>query len=57
MPGETMQDALAWIRDDLKTEPYYKTIARSESERGSYDAAASKQAMARTLEFFGKHVG
>jgi carboxymethylenebutenolidase len=26
-------------------------------ERGSYDAAASKQAMARTLEFFGKHVG
>jgi carboxymethylenebutenolidase len=26
-------------------------------ERGSYDAAASRQAMARTLEFFGKHVG
>jgi carboxymethylenebutenolidase len=26
-------------------------------ERGSYDATASKQAMARTLEFFGKHVG
>ena len=26
-------------------------------ERGSWDAAASKQAMARTLEFFGKHVG
>ena len=26
-------------------------------ERGSYDAAASKQAMARTLELFGKHVG
>ena len=26
-------------------------------ERGSYDVAASKQAMARTLEFFGKHVG
>lgn len=27
------------------------------NERGSWDAAASKQAMARTLEFFGKHVG
>jgi carboxymethylenebutenolidase len=26
-------------------------------ERGSYDAAASKQAMARTLEFMKKHVG
>ena len=26
-------------------------------ERGSYDAAASKQAMARTLELFTKHVG
>ena len=26
-------------------------------ERGSWDAPASKQAMARTLEFFGKHVG
>jgi carboxymethylenebutenolidase len=26
-------------------------------ERGSYDATASRQAMARTLEFFGKHVG
>ena len=26
-------------------------------ERGSFDAAASKQAMARTLELFGKHVG
>ena len=26
-------------------------------ERGSYDAAASKQAMARTLEFMAKHVG
>ncbi|MFZ5780691.1 MAG: dienelactone hydrolase family protein [Pseudomonadota bacterium] len=26
-------------------------------ERGSYDAAASRQAMARTLEFFGKHLG
>ncbi|MBI3197448.1 MAG: dienelactone hydrolase family protein [Rhodospirillales bacterium] len=26
-------------------------------ERGSWDAAASKQAMARTLEFFGKHIG
>ena len=26
-------------------------------ERGSYDAAASKKAMERTLEFFGKHVG
>jgi carboxymethylenebutenolidase len=26
-------------------------------ERGSWDEAASKQAMARTLEFFGKHVG
>lgn len=26
-------------------------------ERGSWDAAASKQAMARALEFFGKHVG
>ena len=26
-------------------------------ERGSWDAAASKQAMARTMEFFGKHVG
>ena len=26
-------------------------------ERGSWDAAASKQAMARTLEFFAKHVG
>ena len=26
-------------------------------ERGSWDAAASKQAMARTLEHFGKHVG
>lgn len=26
-------------------------------ERGSYDAAASKQAMARTMEFFKKHVG
>jgi len=34
----TLQDALAWIRDDLKGEPYYKTIAWSESERGSYDA-------------------
>ena len=26
-------------------------------ERGSWDAAASKQAYARTMEFFGKHVG
>lgn len=26
-------------------------------ERGSWDAPASKQAMAHTLEFFGKHVG
>jgi carboxymethylenebutenolidase len=26
-------------------------------ERGSWDAPASKQAMARTLEFFGKHIG
>jgi carboxymethylenebutenolidase len=26
-------------------------------ERGSYDATASKQAMARTLEFMAKHVG
>jgi carboxymethylenebutenolidase len=26
-------------------------------ERGSWDAPASKQAMARTLEFFAKHVG
>ena len=26
-------------------------------ERGSYDAAAAKQAMARTLEFMAKHVG
>ena len=26
-------------------------------ERGSWDAAASKQAMARTMEFFKKHVG
>ena len=26
-------------------------------ERGSYDAVASKQAMARTLEFMAKHVG
>jgi len=26
-------------------------------ERGSYDATASRQAMARTLEFFGKHLG
>ena len=26
-------------------------------ERGSWDAAASKQAMTRTLEFFSKHVG
>jgi len=26
-------------------------------ERGSWDAAASKQAMARTMEFVGKHVG
>ncbi len=33
-----LQDALTWIRDELKSEPYYKTIAWSESERGSYDA-------------------
>ena len=26
-------------------------------ERGSFDAAASRQAMGRTMEFFGKHVG
>jgi dienelactone hydrolase len=26
-------------------------------ERGSYDAAASKQAMGRTLDFMKKHVG
>ena len=26
-------------------------------ERGSYDAAASKQPYARTLEFMAKHVG
>ena len=33
-----LQDALAWIREELRSEPYYKTIAWSESERGSYDA-------------------
>lgn len=33
-----LQDALGWIRDELKSEPYYKTIAWSESERGTYDA-------------------
>jgi hypothetical protein len=33
-----LRDALAWIREDLESEPYYKTIAWSESERGSYDA-------------------
>src|SRR6185503_7916024 len=31
-------DALGWIRDELKSEPYYKSIAWSESERGAYDA-------------------
>jgi len=31
--------------------------ANAARAKDSYDAAASKQAMARTLEFFGKHVG
>lgn len=33
-----LQDALAWIRNELKSETYYRTIAWTESERGTYDA-------------------
>ncbi len=32
-----LQDALAWIKDELRGETYFKSIAWSESERGIYD--------------------
>jgi hypothetical protein len=33
-----LQDALAWIKDELKGESYFKAIAWSESERAPHDA-------------------
>lgn len=32
-----LQEALQWIKDELQSEPYFKSIAWSESERGVYD--------------------
>jgi hypothetical protein len=32
-----LQDALTWIKDELKNQPYYKAISWSESERALHD--------------------
>lgn len=32
-----LQDAFAWIKDELKDQPFYKDIAWSETQRGVYD--------------------
>jgi hypothetical protein len=37
-PLLALQGALAWVRDELSSEPYFKTIAWAESEKGVCDA-------------------
>jgi len=32
-----LQDAIQWIKDELKDQPYYRSISWSENERGVYD--------------------
>jgi len=32
-----VQDAIAWIKTDLESEPYFRSISWSENERGVYD--------------------
>jgi hypothetical protein len=32
-----LQDALGWIKDELRNEPYFRSISWSESERGIHD--------------------